>query len=275
MNNPTDEIVSRPNPSPKAVFRLDGKTAIITGGASGIGLAISLKFAAQGATVHILDLSLDQAQAVCEQIVSAGGTAEAHACDVGAQPQVMAKFQELAQRGRISILVNNAGISHIGTVESTTEEDFDRVLRVNVKGFYNCARAAVGHMKASGGGVILNLASIAASSGLADRFAYSTSKGAVLAMTYSLARDYLASNIRCNSISPARIHTPFVDGYLKKTYPGREAEMYENLAQAQPIGRMGEPEEVASLALFLCCDEAAFLTGVDYPLDGGFLHLHG
>jgi len=171
--------------------------------------------------------------------------------------------------------VNNAGISHIGTVETTTEEDFDRVLRVNVKGFYNCAKACVGPMKAGGGGVILNMASIAGSAGLADRFAYATSKGAVIAMTYSLARDYLASNIRCNCISPARIHTPFVDGFLQRNYPGREAEVFERLSKAQPVGRMGEPEEVASLALFLCSDEAAFITGVDYPLDGGFLNLHG
>jgi NAD(P)-dependent dehydrogenase (short-subunit alcohol dehydrogenase family) len=136
-------------------------------------------------------------------------------------------------------------------------------------------QACVGHMKAKGGGVILNLASIAASAGLADRFAYSTSKGAVVAMTYSVARDYLSANIRCNCISPARVHTPFVDNYLRKTYPGREQEMFEKLSQAQPIGRMAEPEEVASLALFLCSDEASFITGVDYPLDGGFFNLHG
>jgi 2-keto-3-deoxy-L-fuconate dehydrogenase len=136
-------------------------------------------------------------------------------------------------------------------------------------------QACVGHMKAKGGGVILNLASIAGSAGLADRFAYSTSKGAVIAMTYSVARDYLSANIRCNCISPARVHTPFVDNYLRKTYPGREQEMFEKLSQAQPIGRMAEPEEVASLALFLCSDEASFITGVDYALDGGFFNLHG
>jgi 2-keto-3-deoxy-L-fuconate dehydrogenase len=259
----------------KGLFRLDGKTAVITGGGSGIGRAIAVKFAAQGATVHVLDLSLADAEATCQQIVSAGGTAEAQVCDVGDQEQIVAKFQQLAERGSISILVNNAGISHIGTVETTTEEDFDRVLRVNVKGFYNCAKACVGPMKAGGGGVILNMASIAGSAGLADRFAYATSKGAVIAMTYSLARDYLASNIRCNCISPARVHTAFVDGFLRKNHPGREAEVFERLSKAQPVGRMGEPEEVASLALFLCSDEAAFITGVDYPLDGGFLNLHG
>jgi NAD(P)-dependent dehydrogenase (short-subunit alcohol dehydrogenase family) len=123
--------------------------------------------------------------------------------------------------------------------------------------------------------VILNLASIAGSAGLADRFAYSMSKGAVIAMTYSVAKDYLAYGIRCNCISPARVHTSFVDGYLRKYYPGREQEMFEKLARSQPIGRMAKPEEVASLVLFLCSDEAAFLTGVDYPIDGGFFNLRG
>ena len=171
--------------------------------------------------------------------------------------------------------MNNAGISHIGTVESTLEEEFDRVFRVNVKGFYNCMQACVRLMKANGGGVILNMASIAGSAGLSDRFAYSMSKGAVIAMTYSVARDYLSHNIRCNCISPARVHTPFVDNYLRKTYPGREQEMFVKLSQAQPIGRMAEPDEVASLALFLCSDDASFITGVDYLLDGGFSNLRG
>lgn len=260
--------------SNQGVFRLDGKTAVIAGGGSGIGRAIALKFAAQGAKICILDLSLKDAEVTCQQITAAGGTAEAHACDVTDQKQVTATFDELAKQGPISILVNNAGISHIGTVESTSEEDFDRVFRVNVKGFYNCVRACIAHMKNNnGGGVILNLASIAGSCGLPDRFAYSVSKGAILAMTYSVARDYLPYKVRCNCISPARVHTPFVDGFLKKTYPGHEQEMYDKLSHAQPIGRMGEPDEVASLALFLCSDEAGFITGVDYLLDGGFINL--
>jgi 2-keto-3-deoxy-L-fuconate dehydrogenase len=191
------------------------------------------------------------------------------------QDDVKATFAELFRRERVHILINNAGISHIGNVESTNEEDFDRMFRVNVKGFYNCMQAVVGHMKERGGGVIVNLASIAASAGLADRFAYSMSKGAVVAMTYSVARDYLPHNIRCNCISPARVHTPFVDDYLKKNYPGREQEMFDKLAKSSPMGRMAEPAEVASLTLFLCSDEAAFITGVDYPIDGGFFNLHG
>lgn len=256
-------------------FRLGGKVAVVTGGGSGIGQAIALKFAAHGAAIRVLDVNESAAAATCQQISATGGTASAHVCDVTNQQNVKTAFEDLFRRERIHILINNAGISHIGTVESTTEEDFDRVVRVNIKGFYNCMRGVVGHMRTSGGGIILNMASIAGSSGLADRFAYSMSKGAVIAMTYSVARDYLAHNIRCNCISPARVHTPFVDDYLQKNYPGREKEMFQKLAQSQPIGRMGEPEEVASLALFLCSDEASFITGVDYPLDGGFVNLRG
>ena len=256
-------------------FGLDGKMAVITGGGSGIGRAIALKFAASAATVHILDVNLQDAESVASEITNSGGGAWAHACDVGNQAEVISTFATIARQGRVDILVNNAGISQIGSVENTPEEAFDRILRVNVKGYYNCIFACVGHMKANSGGVILNMASVAGSAGVADRFGYATTKGAVIAMTYSVARDYLASNIRCNCISPARVHTPFVDGYLKKNYPGREQEMYDKLAKTQPIGRMGKPEEVASLALFLCSDAAAFITGVDYPLDGGFMNLHG
>lgn len=267
-----DLITANPN---LAKFSLNGKVAVVTGGGSGIGRAIALKFATQGAKLRILDVALKDAQATCEQIIAAGGEATAYACDVTNQKQVKDRIDPIAGKERLSILVNNAGISSIGTVESTGEEEFDRVFRVNVKGFYNCMHACVPHLKAAGGGVILNMASIAGSSALADRFAYSMSKGAVIAMTYSVARDYLSDNIRCNCISPARVHTPFVDDYLRKNYPGREKEMFEKLSKAQPIGRMGEPEEVASLALFLCSDEASFITGVDYLLDGGFTNLRG
>jgi NAD(P)-dependent dehydrogenase (short-subunit alcohol dehydrogenase family) len=248
---------------------------VITGGGSGIGRAIAHEFASQGAAIHILDVSESAGAETCAKITADGGAASVHSCDVTDPTQVKSAFAEICRRDGISILVNNAGISHIGTVESTTPEDFDRILRVNVKGFYHCMHAVVGHMKNSGGGVILNIASIAGSAGLPERFAYSMSKGAVIAMTYSVARDYLAHNIRCNCISPARVHTPFVDDYLKKTYPGREREMFNKLSKSQPIGRMAEPQEVASLALFLCSDKAAFITGVDYPLDGGFFNLRG
>jgi NAD(P)-dependent dehydrogenase (short-subunit alcohol dehydrogenase family) len=173
--------------------------------------------------------------------------------------------------GRLDILVNNAGIAHIGTVESTTEADLDRIYAVNVKGVHLCSQAGVPMMLRGGGGVILNLASIASLIGLTDRFAYSMSKGAVLAMTRSIAVDYVKQGIRCNCVCPARVHTPFVDGFLRDAYPGREQEMFKELSEYQPIGRMAEPEEVAALALYLCSDEASFITGQAYPIDGGVL----
>ena len=222
-----------------------------------------------------MDIEEEAAKRTARDIVECGGKAASHACDVGDQPSVQDLLRRLAKENPIDILVNSAGVSHIGKLETTSEAEFDRIFRVNVKGIYNCMYGVIETMKANGGGVILNMASIAATAGLADRFAYSMSKGAVVSMTLSVARDYLAHNIRCNCISPARVHTAFVDGYLKRNYPGREQEMFRTLSQSQPIGRMGKPEEVAALALFLCSEEAAFITGTDYPIDGGFFNLHG
>lgn len=253
------------------MFQLHNKIAVVTGGGSGIGQAISVLFARQGATVHILELTEAAAAQTLEQITAAGGKAFAYACNVARQDQVRQAFDKI---GTFDILINNAGIAHIGNAENTTEEDFDRIFNVNVKGVYNCLHLAIPIFKKRGGGVILNMASIANHVGLNDRFAYSMSKGAVYAMTLSVAKDYIRHNIRCNSISPARVHTPFVDGFLAKNYPGREAEMFEKLSKTQPIGRMAKPEEVAHLALYLCSDEAAFITGCDYPIDGGFIKLN-
>lgn len=254
---------------------LKDKIAVVTGGASGIGKAISLKFAKEGAVVHILELHAGNAQNTIDEITQFGGQALMHACNVADQSQVSEVIDSILENGPIHILVNNAGVSHVGNLEKTTEADMDHLFQINVKGVYNCMKACIGHMKENGGGTILNMASIAASIGLSDRFAYSMTKGAVLTMTYSVAKDYISHNIRCNSISPARIHTPFVDGFLAKNYPGKEGEMFDTLSKSQPIGRMGKPEEVAELALFLCSDKAAFITGTDYPIDGGFLKLNG
>lgn len=253
------------------MFSLQQKIAVVTGGGSGIGKAIALLFAKQGATVNIIELNRDAAMQVVEEIELAGGTAVAHSCNVTSQQEVLNVFNTI---GKIDILVNNAGVAHVGNVENTSSEDFDRIFNVNVKGVYNCLFAAVPLMKANGGGVIVNMASIAAMVGIADRFAYSMSKGAIAAITLSVARDYLHQNIRCNSISPARVHTPFVDGFIAKNYPGKEEEMFDKLSKSQPIGRMGRPDEIAAMALYLCSDEAAFITGNDYPIDGGFVKLN-
>lgn len=252
-------------------MKLKDKIAIVTGGGSGIGKAISQTFAEEGAFVHILDLNEKAGANVVESISRKGGKAQLHVCSVANQKVVMNVVDRI---GRVDILVNNAGIAHVGNVENCSEEDFNKVFEVNVKGAYNALYAVVPKMRIQGGGVILNIASIAALVGISDRFVYSMSKGAIHAMTMSVARDYLKYNIRCNSISPARVHTPFVDGFIAKNYPGKEEEMFERLAQSQPIGRMAQPEEIAKLALFLCSADAAFITGNDYPIDGGFVKLN-
>jgi NAD(P)-dependent dehydrogenase (short-subunit alcohol dehydrogenase family) len=172
---------------------------------------------------------------------------------VSIEASVQAAFQTV--KDPIHILINSAGVAHVGNLSSTRPEDMERLFAVNVRGVYLCMRAVIDGMIAEGTGVILNIASIAATRGISDRFAYSMTKGAVLSMTLSVAKDYIASGIRCNCISPARIHTPFVDGFLAKNYPGQEREKMKLLAESQPIGRMGTPEEVAAFAHFVCSDE--------------------
>jgi NAD(P)-dependent dehydrogenase (short-subunit alcohol dehydrogenase family) len=257
------------------MFKLSEKTAVVTGGSKGIGKEIAKLFAKQEADVHILDLDEKTGSDTINEIKDSGNEAYFYKTDVADQESVLAVFDQIyKQHNRLDILVNNAGISHIGTLESTTEEDMDRLLAVNVKGVYNCSLAGVKKMKKNGSGAILNMASVAATTGISERFAYFTTEGAVLTITYSIPKDYTDENISCNAISPARVHTPFVDGYLEKNYPGREEEMFEKLSKTQPIGRMGKPEEIAGLALYLCSDESAFITGSNYTIDGGFTTLN-
>ncbi len=256
------------------MFRLDNKTVFITGAGSGIGKAIALLFGKQGAAVHILDKDEKGAAETAAEINAAGGQSKAYAVDISLQQEVRSTINTLlGEKGTVDVLINNAGIAHVGNAENTSEADFDRLMNVNVKGAFNVIQAVLPHMKGKGG-VILNTASIAATIGIPDRFAYSTTKGAIVAMTLSVAKDYIGYGIRCNCISPARVHTPFVDGFISKNYPGREAEMFEKLSKTQPIGRMASPHEIACLALYLCSDEASFITGCDYPIDGGFTRLN-
>lgn len=249
---------------------LQGKNIIVTGGASGIGLAIARRFAASRGRVHIFEINPEAGEEAAENIRKSGYDAVAVPCDVSDQESVQ---QAVTQVSHPDILVNNAGVAHVGNVEQTSPEDLDRLYQINVKGVYHCTRAVIGKMVKQGGGVILNMASVAAVTGIPDRFAYSMTKGAVLSMTLSIARDYVDKKIRCNAISPARVHTPFVDGFLARNYPGKEKEMFDKLAATQPIGRMGTPDEVAAMALFLCSDDGAFLTGCNYSVDGGFINL--
>jgi NAD(P)-dependent dehydrogenase (short-subunit alcohol dehydrogenase family) len=248
------------------VQRLAGKYALVTGAGSGIGRAIAVRLAAEGAHVTILEARAESGDATATEIRAAGGAAVVTAADVSDSGAMRAAFANLE---RLDLLVNNAGIAHIGNVLTTSAEDLDRVFAVNVRGVYHGMHFGLPKLLAAGGGAIVNLASVVAKIAVPDRFAYSMSKGAVLSMTLSVARDFIDRGIRCNCVCPARVHTPFVDGFIAKNYPGKEAEMFTKLAAAQPIGRMGEPAEVAALVAFLCSDEAGFITGSAYDIDGG------
>lgn len=247
------------------------KTVLITGGASGIGLAMVKKFAAAGSLVYFIDNNHAEGTRVQTDANEKGHQVKFLEGSITDYPQLEALIQSIP--GKIDVLINNAGISHIGKVETTSEEDFDRLYQVNVKGMFNCIKASLPLLKANGGGSILNMCSVAATIGIPDRFAYSMTKGAALSMTLSVARDYVQDGIRCNCLSPGRVHTPFVDGFLAKNYPGQEAEMFAKLAATQPVGRMGTPEEIAELAYFISSDAGSFITGANFNIDGGFLGL--
>lgn len=248
------------------VQRLAGKNALVTGAGSGIGRAIAIRLGAEGARVTVLEARAEAGEETAELIRAGGGAVDVVAADVSNTESMRAAFECVA---KLDILVNNAGISHVGNVLNTTPDDLDRVYGVNVKGVYHGLHFGVPKLIASGGGAIVNLASIASKIALQDRFAYGMSKGAVLTMTLAVARDFVDRGIRCNCVCPARVHTPFVDGFLAKNYPGKETEMFAKLSAAQPIGRMGRPDEIAALVAFLCSDEAGFITGSAYDIDGG------
>jgi len=251
-----------------------GKVALITGGGSGIGQSTSLHLATEGAHILIVDLDLNGANSTQNMIEEFGGKASVYQCDISNASQVKDIVGEILLSNNIDILINNAGIAHIGNLEQTSEDDLDRLYNVNVKGTYNLMSAVIGNMKKQQSGVIINLASVASSVGIADRFAYSMSKGAVLTMTYSVAKDYINDGIRCNCIAPGRVHTPFVDNFLEKNYPDNKEAMFDKLSKSQPIGRMGKVDEISGLIAYLCSDEAAFITGSNFPIDGGFVTLN-
>lgn len=248
--------------------------ALVTGGGSGIGRSICLRLALKGHKVLVVDLDLNAAQRTVEEVINNGGQAEAYVVDVSNNEQVLALFNNINEEHTIDVLINNAGIAHIGNIEQTSESDLDRIYNINVKGVYNCILGVIEAMKTQKRGVIINIASVASSVGIADRFAYSMTKGAVLTMTYSIAKDYIADGIRCNCISPGRVHTPFVDNFLEENYSDNKEEMFEKLSKSQPIGRMGNPDEIAAMVDYLCSDDAAFITGSNFPIDGGFVTLN-
>ena len=259
----------------KRLFSLKNKVAIVTGGGKGIGESICKIFAQQGAIVHILDIDKDNGLRVSMQIRNAKGKAVFHHIDLTKHKKLGKLFKKIYKKeGSLDILVNNAGIMRSGNVEKTTPKDLDKLYAVNVKSVYSCLHYGVKYMKKSSGGSIVNLASIASVIGLSNRFAYSATKGAIYTMTFSIAKDYIQDRIRCNAVGPARVHTPFIDGYLEKNYPGQEKEIFDMISKNQPIGRMGRPDEVAQLITYLCSDEAGFVTGSFYPIDGGALTLN-
>jgi NAD(P)-dependent dehydrogenase (short-subunit alcohol dehydrogenase family) len=249
-------------------MKMENKAILITGGASGIGLAIVEKFATEGSHVFFIDFNKTEGTRVEKSGREKGGKVTFLHADIQDEQQVIQAVQSIP--GKLDVLVNNAGIAHIGNLGSTSPAEFDRLFAVNVKGLFLCSQAALPKLIEDGGGSILNMCSVAATIGIPDRFAYSMTKGATLSMTLSIARDYVSQGIRCNCISPGRVHTPFVDGFLAKNYPGKEQEMFEKLAATQPVGRMGTPAEIAELAYFISSDAGKFITGSNFTIDGGF-----
>jgi len=242
-------------------FRLDGRKALVTGGASGIGEATCRVLANAGAIVTIVDIDEEHAQALAAQLPGSA----ALRLDITDEKAVNEAIGAMAS---LDILVNNAGIGLVGSIEETQKVDFERLLSVNVEGMFLVTRAAMPKLLAARG-CIVNIGSVAGLIGVKRRFAYCATKGAVVALTRQLAVDY-AGRLRVNCICPGTVHTPFVEAYLEKFHKHEKDEVREQLHQRQPIGRMGRPEEIAHMALYLCSDEAEFVTGATPAIDGGW-----
>ena len=248
-------------------FRLDGRHALVTGGASGIGEATVRELVRAGAFVWVADINVPAAEKLAAEI----GSAQALHLDVTSRESITTAVSHLT---RLDILVNNAGIGHVGSIEATEPDDFDRLMNVNVRSVYLVTRGfmplLLGAEKNTGRtGTIVNIGSVAGQVGIKQRFAYCTTKGAVLAMTRQLAVEY-AKTLRVNAICPGTVETPFVEGYLEKFHKHNKEEVRAELRSRQPIGRLGRPEEVASMVRYLASDEAAFITGSLFAIDGGW-----
>jgi 2-keto-3-deoxy-L-fuconate dehydrogenase len=260
MSTPPDWLSAQP-------YRLDGRHALVTGGASGIGEATVKELARAGAFVWIADLNASAAEALATSV----GFAQALALDVTDSDSIAAALTRIR---RLDILVNNAGIGHVGSIEATEPADFDRLLNVNVRAVYLVTRAFLPLLLAAGAnggrtGTIVNIGSVAGLVGIKQRFAYCTTKGAVIAMTRQLAVEY-PKTLRVNAICPGTVETPFVEGYLEKFHKENKEEVRAELRARQPIGRLGQPEEIASMVRYLASDEAAFITGSLFNIDGGW-----
>jgi NAD(P)-dependent dehydrogenase (short-subunit alcohol dehydrogenase family) len=256
------------SPSP---FRLDNRHALVTGGASGIGESTVRELTRAGAFVYIADINVPDGEALAASLPS---TEFLH-LDVTSPTSIAAA---VARIPRLDILVNNAAIGHVGSIENTEPEDFDRLLNVNVRSVYLVTRAFLplllasqpeGSKSAPGTGTIINIASIAGLVGVKERFAYCTTKGAVIAMTRQLAIDH-PRNLRVNAICPGTVDSPFVEGYLEKFHKHNKEETRAELRARQPVGRLGQPAEIASLVRYLASDEAAFVNGALFNIDGGW-----
>lgn len=252
-------------------MRLRNKTALVTGSATGIGLAIATAFVREGARVVMTDINHARLLKQVKTLAAADRVLPLHV-DITEPDTIRRAHEKMDAAGyRIDVLVNNAAVIHVGNILQTSLDDLRRVFNVNVEGTFNVTREFLPGMIERGGGVILNMASLASVTAMHDRFAYSASKAAIQMMTRSVALDFVKQGIRANCICPARVHTELVENYVKTYYADRAEVYFQQLSEYQPVGRMIRPEEVAHLAVYLCSDEAQMVTGASYLIDGGVM----